>query len=211
MSSREVQPGHPGYIGLLGRWRLHWAELWPWGWWKMNASKITCHVGDFGSLNDAVGNTPKCFPIMGRYGHHLSIPMFFKVCCIFVAVAWAISLKPHSLGRRTDPREPEKKSPDSAPIPTISAMQFLTITTVVALAAARPFHNEARTLAVDLVGRSPKAWLQGSPAAKCNDRKVVDSNSHLVLGLCMMENVRFSEMTLFFFKRWWVMVGTPWH
>ena len=87
MSSREVQPGHPGYIGLLGRWRLHWAELWPWGWWKMNASKITCHVGDFGSLNDAVGNTPKCFPIMGRYGHHLSIPMFFKVCCIFVAVA----------------------------------------------------------------------------------------------------------------------------
>jgi len=56
-------------------------------------------------------------------------------------------------------------------------MQFLTITTVVALAAARPFHNEARTLAVDLVGRSPKAWLQGSPAPKCHDRKVVDSNS----------------------------------
>lgn len=74
-------------------------------------------------------------------------------------------------------------------------MQFLTITTVVALAAARPFHNEARTLAVDLVGRSPKAWLQGSPAPKCHDRKVVDSNSHLETKVpALMEKLRFSEM-----------------
>ena len=43
----------------------------------------------------------------------------------------------------------------------------------------RPFHDVHPTLAVDLVGRSPKAWLKKTSATppKCHDRKVVDSGS----------------------------------
>ena len=43
---------------------------------------------------------------------------------------------------------------------------------------ARPFHSGHQSLAVDLVGRSPKAWLYGgAPGPKCHDKKVVDSGS----------------------------------
>lgn len=57
-------------------------------------------------------------------------------------------------------------------------MQFTLTSALLALALARPFHDVHPTLAVDLVGRSPKAWLRtGATAPKCHDRKVVDSNS----------------------------------
>lgn len=52
-------------------------------------------------------------------------------------------------------------------------------TTGVALGSSRPFHSDVhQTLAVDLAGRSPKAWLHsGATPPKCHDRKVVDSSS----------------------------------
>ena len=165
----------------------------------MNASKITCHVGHIeGSLYDAVGDTPpNAFPFWASPFYTFLFCFLCKSASFFAA--WAILLKQLATRRRTDPREPLTKIP-LIHLRSNSTMQFLTITTVVALAAARPFHNEARTLAVDLVGRSPKAWLQGSPAPKCNDRKVVDSNSHLENQrfLPLMENLRFSETWSFF-------------
>lgn len=130
---------------------------------------------------------PNAFPFWASPFYTFLFCFLCKSASSFVA--WAISLKQLATRRRTDPREPLTKIP-LIHLRSNSTMQFLTITTVVALAAARPFHNEARTLAVDLVGRSPKAWLQGSPAPKCNDRKVVDSNSHL-------ENQRFLPC------QWW--------
>ena len=57
-------------------------------------------------------------------------------------------------------------------------MQLALASTFLALALARPFHTEHQTLAVDLLGRSPKAWLRAATVVpKCNDRKVVDSSS----------------------------------
>ena len=52
-------------------------------------------------------------------------------------------------------------------------------TPAVALGSSRPFHSDVhQTLAVDLAGRSPKAWLHsGATPPKCHDRKVVDSGS----------------------------------
>ncbi|CAK9095756.1 unnamed protein product, partial [Durusdinium trenchii] len=57
-------------------------------------------------------------------------------------------------------------------------MQLILTSTFLLLAVARPFHSGHQSLAVDLVGRSPKAWLYGgAPGPKCHDKKVVDSGS----------------------------------
>ena len=106
---------------------------------------------------------PNAFPFWASPFYTFLFCFLCKSASSFVA--WAISLKQLATRRRTDPKGTLTKIP-LIHLRSNSTMQFLTITTVVALAAARPFHNEARTIGRGFGGTFTKSMAPRKPGTE---------------------------------------------
>ena len=120
MSSREVEPDRPGYIGLLGRSSTRIAlgcnkhlELHGGRWMPPKSHVMSDILKDLYMM--LLATPPKCFPILGITFYTFLFCFLCKSASSFVA--WAISLKQLATRRRTDPKGTlNKNSPDSSPI-----------------------------------------------------------------------------------------------